>query len=127
MQQTANDVDQVKVVTQQTAADVNQMNVVVQETATDVDQVKRLSSYLITADLWSLNHPFRETITGEHSRMAFLAGPIDEPQYRMWYSSQENSNLVFSRQHLSGVEVNGFASLDPRKTFAPSSFQLDSF
>ena len=44
MQQTANDVDQVKVATQQTAADVDQMNAVVQETATDVDQVKRLSS-----------------------------------------------------------------------------------
>jgi ABC-type branched-subunit amino acid transport system ATPase component len=49
--------------------------------------------------------------------MALPTGPLDEPQHRMWYSSQENGNLVFSRQHLSGVEVNRIASLDPRKTF----------
>ena len=98
MQQTANDVDQVKVATQQTAADVDQMNVVVQEMATNVDQVKSLlSPNLITADLWSLTHPFREPITGEHSQMALLARPVDKPQYRMWYSSQENSDLVFSK------------------------------
>ena len=55
MQQTANDVDQVKVATQQTAADVEQMNVVVQETATGVDQLKRLSSPNLTADYGALS------------------------------------------------------------------------
>ena len=58
--------------------------------------------------------------------MALPTGPLNEPQHRMWYTSQENGNLVLSGQHLSGVEVNRIASLDPRKTFALSSFQLDS-
>ena len=56
--------------------------------------------------------------------MALPSGPLNEPQHRMWYSSQENSGLVLSRQHLPGVEVIGIVSLGPRKTFAPPSFQL---
>jgi hypothetical protein len=58
--------------------------------------------------------------------MALPTGPLDEPQHRMWYSSQENCNLVFSRQHLSGVEINRITSLDPRKACVALSFQLDS-
>jgi hypothetical protein len=49
--------------------------------------------------------------------MALPTGPLDEPQYRMWYSSQENCDVVFSRQDLSGVEGNWLAYLDPWKTF----------
>ena len=58
--------------------------------------------------------------------MALPSRPLDELQHRMWHWSQENGNLVFSRQHLSGVEVNRIASLDSRKTFVTSSCQLDS-
>ena len=47
MQQTATDIDQVRVATQQTAADVDQVKAVTQQAAADVDQVKRLSSNLI--------------------------------------------------------------------------------
>ena len=50
MQQTATDVDQVKVATQQTAIDVNQVKVATQQTAIDIDQVKGMSSSLISAD-----------------------------------------------------------------------------
>ena len=108
-------------------SDGKEVKVAMQQTANDVDEMKRLSSHnLISADYGALPITFREPIAREHSQMALPTGPLDEPQHRMWYSSQENSNLVFSRQHLSGVEVNRIASLDPRKTFVPSSFQLDS-
>jgi hypothetical protein len=49
MQQTATDVDQVKVATQQTAIDVDQVKLATERTAIDVDQVKRLSSSFISA------------------------------------------------------------------------------
>ena len=94
----------------------------VQQTANDVDQVKRSSSYF-SAD-HGLMHSFREPIAREHSQMAFPTGSLDEPQHRMWYSSQERSNLVLSRQHLSGLEIIRIASLGPWKTFASSSLQL---
>ena len=96
----------------------------VQQTANDVDHVKRSSSNF-NPD-YGLTHPFREPTTREHSQMAFPTGSLYEPQHRMWYSSQERSNLVLSRQHLSGLEIIRIASLDPRKTFASSSLQLDS-
>jgi hypothetical protein len=52
----------------------------VQQTADDVDEVKRLSSpNLIPADYEALPHPFRESITREHSHMALTTGPFDEP------------------------------------------------
>ena len=89
-----------------------------QQTANDVDQVKRSSSNFNPDH--GLTHPFREPTTREHSQMAFPTGSLYEPQYRMWYSSQERSNLVLSRQHLSGLEINRIASLGPRKTFAMS-------
>ena len=77
MQQTANDVDQVKVATQQTAADVDQMNAVVQETATDVDQLKRLlSSNLITAD---------------YGALPILSGSQLRESIRKWLSSPDPS------------------------------------
>jgi hypothetical protein len=96
----------------------------VQQTANDVDQVKRSSSYF--SPDYGLIHPFREPIAREHPQMAFPTGSLYEPQHRMWYSSQERSNLVLSRQHLSALEINRIASLDPRKTSAPSFLQLDS-
>ena len=59
------------------------------------DEAKRLSSPdLISADC-GLTHPFREPIAREYSQMAFPTGPLYEPQHCLWYSSQENSNLVF--------------------------------
>jgi hypothetical protein len=54
MQQTATDIDQVKVVTQQTATDVDQVKAVTQQAAADVDQVKRLSSNLISTHYQTL-------------------------------------------------------------------------
>jgi hypothetical protein len=50
MQQTATNVDQVKVATQQTAVNVDQVKVAAQQTAIDIDHVKRLSSNLIDTD-----------------------------------------------------------------------------
>jgi hypothetical protein len=90
------------------------------------DEVKRLSSpNLISASL-THSFTFREPITGEHAQLALPSGPIDELQHGMWHSSQENGTVVFSRQHLSRVEVDRIASLDSRKTFVISSCQLDS-
>jgi hypothetical protein len=93
----------------------------VKEMASDVDEMRCLSSNLSSAKC-CLTHPFREPTTGKHSQMALPTGPLDEPQYRMWYSSQENCNVVLSRQDLSGVEGNWLASLDPWKTFVHCSF-----
>ena len=45
----------------------------------------------------------------------------------MPYSPQENSNLVLSRKHLSGVEDNRFVALDSRKTYVPSLFGFSFF
>ena len=90
-----------------------------------VDEVKRLSfPNFISASL-TYSFTFRESITGEHSQMALPSGPLDELQHRMRHSSQENGNVVLSRQHLSRVEVNRIASLDSRKTFV-TPCQLDS-
>jgi chromosome segregation ATPase len=97
----------------------------VKDIAGDVDEMRRASSNLTSADYVTLLI-LREPTTGKHSQMALATGPLDEPQYRMWYSSQENCHVVFSRQDLSGVEGNWLASLGPRKTFARSSFQADS-
>ena len=97
----------------------------VQQTANDVDQMKRSSSLDRTSTnrLSNLTHPFREPTPRECSQMALSTGSLNEPQHRMWHSSQKNSDVVFGRQPLSGVEVYGAASLGPRKTFAPSSFR----
>src|SRR6266852_8602358 len=58
--------------------------------------------------------------------MAFPTGPLNEPQHRLWYSSQESGNVVLPRRDLPGVEVNRLVALGPWKTFVPSSFQYDS-
>jgi hypothetical protein len=42
-----------------------------------------------------LTDPFRQPIPEEHPQMALPTGPLDEPQHRMWYSSEENGDLVF--------------------------------
>ena len=56
------------------------VNMVMQQTANDVDQIKRSSSLdLISAGLGTLRVPFRETITRQHSQMALPSGPIKEP------------------------------------------------
>ena len=77
---------------------VNQVAVVndrVQQTANDVDEIKRLSSLNFNqCRLPSLTYLFRESMPGEHSQMALPTGPLDEPQHRMWYSSQETRKLV---------------------------------
>ena len=90
--------DRVAGVDEHVAGVVNQVAVVndrVQQTANDVDEIKRLSSLnLNQCRLSSLTYPFRESMPGEHSQMALPTGPLDEPQHRMWYSSQENRNLV---------------------------------
>ena len=56
MQQTANDVDEVKVSMQQTANDIDEVKASMQQTANDVDDVKRLlSTNLISADNGALH------------------------------------------------------------------------
>ena len=57
----------------------------VQRTANDVDEIKRLLFLNLTIpDYRALpTHPFRESITGEHSQMALSTGPLYEPQHRM--------------------------------------------
>ena len=56
------------------------VSMVVQQTANDVDQIKRPSSLnLISAGCWTLCVLFRETITREHSQMALPTRPIKEP------------------------------------------------
>jgi hypothetical protein len=90
------------------------------------DQIKRMPFLNLSADLSNLTYPFREPTARERSQMAFPTRSFDDPQYCMWYSSQERSSLVFSRQHLSGLEIIRIPSLDPRKTFALYSLQLDS-
>jgi hypothetical protein len=51
-----------------------------QQTANDVDEVKCLSSpNLITAGYGVLPTVFRESISGEHTQMALPTGPLDEP------------------------------------------------
>ena len=103
------------------------VNMVVEQTANDVGQIKRSSSLnLISASCWTLHVLFRGTITRQHSQMALPTGPIKEPQHRVWYSSQENSKLVFPRRNISRMEVNRFTSLAPRKTFVLSRFTHDT-
>ena len=87
MQQTANNVDQVKAATQQTAADVDQMNVVMHETATDVDQMKRLSSPNLTAD---------------YGALSILSGSQIRENIRKWLSSPDpstNHNIACGTHH----------------------------
>ena len=57
----------------------------VQRAANDVDEIKRLLFLNLTIpDYRALpTHPFRESITGEHSQMALSTGPLYEPQHRM--------------------------------------------
>jgi hypothetical protein len=56
------------------------VNMVVEQTANDVDQIKRSSLFsLISAGCWTLRVPFRGTITREHPQMALPTGPIKEP------------------------------------------------
>ena len=57
----------------------------VQRAANDVDEIKRLLFLNLTIpDYRALpTHPFRESITGEHSQMALSIGPLYEPQHRM--------------------------------------------
>jgi archaellum component FlaC len=56
------------------------VNMVVEQTANDVDQIKRSSSLnLISAGCWTLHVPFRGTIARERSQMALPSGPIKEP------------------------------------------------
>jgi hypothetical protein len=91
---------------------------VMKQIANDVDQIKCLLSLnLISDDYRALRIPFRETIARDHSQMALPTRSIDEPKHCEWYSSQETGHLVFSRQYLSRMEVNRFASLGQRKTF----------
>ena len=53
---------------------------VVQQTANDVDQIKSSSSLiLMSAGCWTSRVPFRGTITRDNSQMALPTGPIKEP------------------------------------------------
>ena len=69
MQQTATNVDRVKVATQQTAVTVDQARVATQQTAIDIDHVKRLSSNLIDADTM----PYA-SLQGSNCEKAFTNG-----------------------------------------------------
>ena len=87
-QQTAADIDQVKVATQRTAADVDQMNVVVQETSTDVDQLKRLSS--------------PNLIKANYGALPILSGSQLRESIRKWLSSPDpstNHNIACGTHH----------------------------
>ena len=56
------------------------VNMVVEQTANDVDQIKRSPSLIvITAGCWTSRVSFRGTITRENSPMALPTGPIKEP------------------------------------------------
>jgi hypothetical protein len=65
-QQAAVDISQVKVTTQQSAIDIDQVKVATQQSAIDIDQVKRLLSNLISADYGPLcilsGNQLRETV-----------------------------------------------------------------
>ncbi len=51
----------------------------VQQTANDVDQIKRSSLNLISAGCSNLRFPLRETITRQHSQMALPTRPVKKP------------------------------------------------
>ena len=56
------------------------VNMVVEQTANDVDQIKRSPCLIvISAGCWTSRVSFRGTITRENSPMALPAGPIKEP------------------------------------------------
>ena len=118
--------DRVAGVSDQVAGVDDRVQQMAEETKRMAEEKKRMPSPNLSADFSSLTHPFRGANAEGRSQMAFPTRSFDEPQYCMWYSSKERSSLVFSRQHISGLEINRIPSLDPRKTFAPYSLQPDS-
>ena len=100
-QQTATDVDQVKVATQQTATDVDQVKLVTQQTATDVDQVRVVTQQTAT-DVDQVKRLSSNLISAHYRVLPILSGTQLRENIHRWLSPPDpstNHNIACSTHH----------------------------
>ena len=91
--------------------------VMIQQTANKINAIERWSSHHPQSQSFKRFH--RETVPKRHSTMALSSRSVDKPQYRPQRPPRRNCVLVHSKHHVSGMETNGTAHVDPWETYVP--------